>query len=168
MCLCSWRENEWDSVSIARLICKTSALKSYHVNVLWMTHHRMVRDGNAFSSLISFPRRYLTKFIVSLHCPAVTQIYRMICNGNSANSLMLSFHYRDVIMGAMVSQIAILTIIYSIVYSGADQRNIKPPHIWHLCGEFTGHRWIPHTKGQSRGKHSIWWRHHGQSWHMLG
>ena len=21
-----------------------------------------------------------------------------------------------------------------------------------LCGKFTGHRWIPHTKGQSRGK----------------
>ena len=31
-------------------------------------------------------------------------------------------HYCDVIMGAMASQITSLTIVYSIVYSGADQR----------------------------------------------
>ena len=32
------------------------------------------------------------------------------------------FHYGDVIMGAMASQITSLTIVYSTVYSGADQR----------------------------------------------
>ena len=31
-------------------------------------------------------------------------------------------HYNDVIMGAMVSKITGLTIVYSTVYSGADQR----------------------------------------------
>ena len=31
-------------------------------------------------------------------------------------------HYNDVIMGAMASQIASLAIVYSSVYSGADQR----------------------------------------------
>ena len=31
-------------------------------------------------------------------------------------------HYNDVIMGAMASQITSLTIVYSTVYSGADQR----------------------------------------------
>ena len=31
-------------------------------------------------------------------------------------------HYSDAIMGAMVSQITSLTIVYSTVYSGADQR----------------------------------------------
>ena len=34
-------------------------------------------------------------------------------------------HYSDVIMGAMASQIISLTIIYSTVYSGADQRKHK-------------------------------------------
>ena len=34
----------------------------------------------------------------------------------------LSVHYRDVIMGAMASQITSLTIVYSTFYSGADQR----------------------------------------------
>ena len=32
------------------------------------------------------------------------------------------FHYSDVIMGSIVSQIPSLTIVYSTVYSGSDQR----------------------------------------------
>ena len=32
------------------------------------------------------------------------------------------FHYNDVIMGAMASQITSPTVVYSTVYSGADQR----------------------------------------------
>ena len=28
------------------------------------------------------------------------------------------------------------------------KENIKAPRHWPLCGEFTGHRWIPCTKGQ--------------------
>ena len=63
-------------------------------------------------------------------------------------------------MGAMASQITSLTIVYSSVYSGADQRNIKALRHLPLCGEFTGHRWIFRTKGQKRGNVSIWWRHH--------
>ena len=55
-------------------------------------------------------------------------------------------------MGAIASQITSLTIVYSIVYSGADHRNIKAPRHWSLCGEFTGDRWIPRTNGQWRGK----------------
>ena len=73
--------------------------------------------------------------------------------------LAFSFiHDNDVIMDTMASQITSLTIVYSTVYSGADQRkhhngvadqrNIKALRHWPLCGEFTGHRWIPPTKGQ--------------------
>ena len=32
------------------------------------------------------------------------------------------YHYADVIIGAMASQVTSLTIVYSTVYSGADQR----------------------------------------------
>ena len=38
--------------------------------------------------------------------------------------------------------------VYSIVYSGADQKNIKAPRHWPLCREFTGDRGIHHTNGQ--------------------
>ena len=56
-------------------------------------------------------------------------------------------HYNDVIMSAMASQITSLTIVYSTVYSGADQTSIKAPRHWPLQGEFTGDRWISRTKG---------------------
>ena len=32
------------------------------------------------------------------------------------------------------------------------KEKIKAPRHWPLCGEFTGGRWIPRTKGQWRGK----------------
>ena len=51
-------------------------------------------------------------------------------------------------MGAVASQITSLTIVYSTVYTDADQENIKAPRHWPLCGEFTGDQWIPRTNGQ--------------------
>ena len=65
-------------------------------------------------------------------------------------------YYSDVIMGAMASQITIVSIVYSTVCSRADQRKHKAPRHRHLWGEFTGDRWIPLTKGQYRGKLFHW------------
>ena len=42
-----------------------------------------------------------------------------------ANKAAMMIHYNDVIMGAMASQITSLTIVYSTVYSGADQRKYQ-------------------------------------------
>ena len=52
---------------------------------------------------------------------------------------VLRAHYSDVIMGAMASQITSLTIVYSSVYSGADQRK----HQRSVSLTFVGgiHRW---------------------------
>ena len=53
-------------------------------------------------------------------------IYMYMCSHCFLRSCMtIAFvfvHYNDVIMGAMASQITSLTIVYSTVYSGADQR----------------------------------------------
>ena len=38
------------------------------------------------------------------------------------NRLLSDIHYNDVIMGTIASQITSLTIVYSMVYSDADQR----------------------------------------------
>ena len=57
---------------------------------------------------------------------------------------MYSFHYNDVTMSAMVSQFTGVSIVCSTL--------INAPRHWHLCGEFTGNRWIPRTKGQYSGK----------------
>ena len=40
----------------------------------------------------------------------------------SHGEISIEGHYNDVIMGAIASQITSLTIVYSTVYSGADQR----------------------------------------------
>ena len=50
-------------------------------------------------------------------------------------------HYSDVIMGEMASQITSLTIVYSTVFSGADQRKHHSSASLVPCGEFTGDRW---------------------------
>ena len=71
---------------------------------------------------------------------------------------VLGIHYSDVMMDTMASQIINLTIVYSTVYSGADQR--KAPRHWPLCGKFTSDRWIPRAKGHLRGNFSVWWHHH--------
>ena len=47
-------------------------------------------------------------------------------------------HCSDVIMSTMGSQITSLTIVYSTVYSDADQGNIKAPRHWPVRGI---HRW---------------------------
>ena len=56
--------------------------------------------------------------------------------------------YNDVVMGSIASQITSPTIVYSAVYSGADQRKDQSSASLAFLREFTGERWIPRTKGQ--------------------
>ena len=58
------------------------------------------------------------------------------------------FHYSDVIMGTITSQTTSLTIVYSTVYSDADQRKHQSSASLAFVREFTVDRWIPHTNGQ--------------------
>ena len=44
-----------------------------------------------------------------------------------------------------------------------SNKTSKPPRHWPLCGEFTGHRWIPSTQRASNAENVfLWWRHHVQ------
>ena len=54
----------------------------------------------------------------------------------------------DVIMGTMATEITSLTVIYSTVYSSADQRKHQSSVSLAFVREFTGDRWIPRTNGQ--------------------
>ena len=62
--------------------------------------------------------------------------------------ILPTVHYTDVIMGAMASQITSLTIVYSTIYSGADQgkhqSSVSLAFVWGIHRD----RWIPRTKGQ--------------------
>ena len=58
-------------------------------------------------------------------------------------------------MGVMTSQITSLTIVYSIVYSGADQRKHQSSASLAFLREF------PAQMANNAENVSIWWRHHG-------
>ena len=61
-------------------------------------------------------------------------------------------NYIDVIMGTIASQITSLTVVYSTVYSGADQRKHQSSTSLAFVWGIHRDRWIPRTKGQLRGK----------------
>ena len=69
-------------------------------------------------------------------------------------------HYDDVKMNTIASQITSPTIVYSTVYSGADQRKHQSSaslaFVWgiHRAGEF------PAQMASNAENVSIWWRHH--------
>ena len=51
-------------------------------------------------------------------------------------------HYNDVMINTMASQITSLNRLCK----AQIKENMKSPRHCPLCGEFAGHRWIPHTK----------------------
>ena len=61
-------------------------------------------------------------------------------------------HYNDVIMTTIASQITSLTVVYSTVYSDADQRKHQSSASLAFVRGIHRDRWIPRTKGQLRGK----------------
>ena len=65
-------------------------------------------------------------------------------------------------MGAMASQIASLTIVYSTVYSGADQvqktSKLRVTGIWAGNSPVTDE--FPVQMASNAENVSIWWRHH--------
>ena len=66
-------------------------------------------------------------------------------------------------MTTMASQFTSLTVVYTTVYSDADQRKHQSStSLAFVCGSHRD-RWIPRTKGQLRGKcfhlmTSSWWK----------
>ena len=81
------------------------------------------------------------------------------------------FHYIDVIMATLASQITSSTVVYSTVHSDADQRKHQSSaslsFVWgiHRTGEFPAQR-ASYTENVS-----IWWRHHAiciHYWHRMG
>ena len=83
-------------------------------------------------------------------------IYIHILNSSSQNK---DIHYNDVIKSATASKITSLTIVYSTVYSGADQRKHQSSTSLDVgnspvTGEF------PTQRASDAKNVSIWWRHH--------
>ena len=66
-------------------------------------------------------------------------------------------------MGAIASQITSLTIVYSTIYSGADQSKHQKLRITGLCvGNSPGTGEFPVQMASYAENVSIWWRHYAK------
>ena len=69
-------------------------------------------------------------------------------------------HYYDVIMGTIASQITSLTIVYSGVYSDADQSKHQSSASLAFVREIHRDGEFPAQMASNAENVSIWWRHH--------
>ena len=67
---------------------------------------------------------------------------------SSKRPALHKLHYTDVIMSTIASQITSLAVVYSIVYSGPDQRKHQSSASLAFVRGIHRDRWIPRTKGQ--------------------
>ena len=92
------------------------------------------------------PQRYISSTFWS---QSISITHKTSCHHGNGS---MSKHYTDVIMTMMASQITSLTVVYSTVYSDADQRKHQSSASLAFVWGIHRDRWIPRTKGQLRGK----------------
>ena len=110
-----------------------------------------------------------------------TVTFQFLCVRRYLVSTDSTYHYDDVIMTRLASQITSLTVVYSIVYSGVNQRKLQSSASLAFVREI--HRGLTRTNGQLRGKcfhlmtssYRSCWQHcnalvrtHCNNIHMLG
>ena len=101
------------------------------------------------------PEPMLTKFYDAMWCHYTTTGFKVTCTyvniwivriREGTNSTIMSKWARWRLKSPASALFAQLLVQAQI------KENIKASRYWPLCGEFTGDRCIPHTKGQWRGK----------------
>ena len=95
----------------------------------------------------------------TIHGIVPSRVRKVVCSGPHA--YLALGHYSDVIMNAMASQITGVSLVYSTVCSGADQR--KHQSSASLAFVRGIHRWpvnSPHKGPVTRKMFPFWWRHH--------
>ena len=139
---------------------------------LWLFDQSRVSTEVA-DGLVSFWRLGICNYVDDLLC----RWLRLLCHtrhnvhgSQDRYSVMLHFHYIDIIMSAMPSQITSITIVYSTVYSGAvKKKTLSKLRVTGLCagnspvaGEF------PAQRDSNAENVSIWWSHHVyQKWEIV-
>ena len=88
-----------------------------------------------------------TKKVAAIGCPPM-QRTRFMDSWTPGSDPHNHPHYIDIIMTTMASQITSLMVVYSIVYSGADQRKHQSSASLAFVRGIHRDRWIPRTKGQ--------------------
>ena len=97
----------------------------HHILHVWYAWWKYIISWNSYYSLIY---HVLLNIIIHMNCKVDCEIWNTTWKSMNLVhcGLVTSYgdkdHYNDVIMGTIVSQITSLTIVYSTVYSDADQR----------------------------------------------
>ena len=98
-----------------------------YIVMSWCCRHDMERLSALLAlcianSIITWIFLVQSKLCWTLMCSFSLSASRMFVNGSVRCIAVKTAHYDDVILTTMASQITSLTVVYSIVYSGVDQR----------------------------------------------
>ena len=122
-----------------------SFVKGIHRSPVDSTHKGKWRGALAFSMRCAWTNDWANRRdVVDL------RRYCIHCDGR--HQAITWTHYVDVIMTTMAYQITSLTVVYSTVYSDADQRKHQSSASLAFVWGIHRDRWIPRTKGQLCGK----------------
>ena len=130
--------------------------------ILWLSAKR------EYASLMTFNKLYLRMLVICLYicyCYCCFQLtYACECLLKKTHKP----HYDDVRMGAIASQLTSLTIVYSTVYSDADQRKHQSSaSLAFVRGIHRGTGEFPAQMASYAENVSIWWRHHAEYFRWL-
>ena len=128
--------NNW--FSHTPCLCELRSLRFWHLH---QTGNKRNKQGHAIIVMsIRFP-------LLSFYCRICSVDMKetfCLCSINKYTMRLqiIRLHYSDVIMGTMASQITSLTIVFSTVYSGADQRKHQSSGVGNspVTGAFP-HKW---------------------------
>ena len=116
--------------------------------------HRLQGTARTIRNMVHKCLRLRPCLTVLLQLKFIT--HRYVLGQVTTIQLYPEFHHSDVIMSALASQITSRTIVYSTVYSGADQR--KHQSSASLAFVRGIHQW-PAQRVCNTENVSIWWRH---------
>ena len=145
--------------SIMPLILRhtVTVMKQFRPSIIWSNHHSPMRgpgkvSGDLLGTQNAIIHNRSLAFMLHdgwLELHICRYVYmRTLVQGPGKWLHPIKYNYTDVIMGAIASELTSLTIVYSTVYSDADQRKHQSSASLAFVREFTGDRWIPRTNGQ--------------------
>ena len=99
-----------------------------------------------------------------LTSPSHQQLWHWLCEIGSSLSFIrktLQWHYNE---RHGISNHQPLDCLLNASFRCRFKENIKAPHHWPLCREFTGDLWFPAQRASNAENVSISWRHHEFQW----
>ena len=145
-------ENVWTSINISLKVVPMGPINNIPALVPIMAWHRQGDKPLSEPMMISL----LTHICVT----SMSYSHSSLAWVNPALSCH-ELHYSDVIMGAMASQITGVSIVYSTVCSGVDQRNYQGyTSLAFVKGNSPVTGEFPSQRASNTENVSIWWRHH--------